>query len=212
MREVPEGKLKKEILNYIEIMLMKYIVEESLENFKFWSGGKARANLLTRTQLEKLDTELTAYFADWEEHPTDTEINDLFWFEFGFVCSLIGLMYKNDGNVYDSERWEEHVKEVLTRSEHVRDIFDIYWEGFKDSTELDCLTDDDEIKVEWDGYISDNWLDHAHEVLGARFPEINEDARDTFACEYWQNCETDEYNCDNFQIWWDEAKEEYEED
>lgn len=70
---------------------MKWIVEDSLTNFKFWSGAADRAKMLEYSELQELDDALPELFGD--ETPTDTQINDLFWFDFGTVCSLIGLKY-----------------------------------------------------------------------------------------------------------------------
>lgn len=67
---------------------MIYRVDENLTNFKFWSGGKDRADLLTYDELDELDGRICELLGD---EPTDTEINDLFWFDFDSVCSLIGL-------------------------------------------------------------------------------------------------------------------------
>lgn len=65
---------------------MIYIKKESLTNFKFWGGAVDRAKLLTYSELEKLDEILPNVFF---ETPTDTNINDLFWFEFDSVCRYI---------------------------------------------------------------------------------------------------------------------------
>lgn len=70
---------------------MEWIVEDSLTNFNFWSGAADNAKLLEYSELKELDEALPSYF---EGHtPTATEINDLFWFDFETVCSLIGLKY-----------------------------------------------------------------------------------------------------------------------
>lgn len=45
----------------------------------------------------------------------------------------------------------------------------------------------------------EDWLDHAHEVLDAYFPEVDSEIRATFACEYWQNGNTDEKNLKDFE-------------
>ena len=73
---------------------MQYLCDENLTNFKFWSGGKDRADMLTYEQLNQLDSALPELFG--EKTPTDTEINDLFWFDFGTVCNLIGLHYDEE--------------------------------------------------------------------------------------------------------------------
>ena len=66
---------------------MRYICDESLTNFEFWSGAKDRANLLTFSELEELDNQLEDFFC---EIPTQTQINDLFWFDFDSVCRMLG--------------------------------------------------------------------------------------------------------------------------
>lgn len=66
---------------------MQYIKEESLTDFEFWSGAKDNARLLTYSELEELDNLIPDFFGDT---PTETEINDLFWFDFESVCELIG--------------------------------------------------------------------------------------------------------------------------
>ena len=74
---------------------MKYTVEESLTQFKFWSGGKDRADMLTYSELEELDSFLEDLFADRPGGAADTDINDLFWFDFKFLVEE-GLGYEYD--------------------------------------------------------------------------------------------------------------------
>lgn len=76
---------------------MRWIVDDSMTNFKFWSGGEDRAKMLEYSELEELDSALEAYFGN--KIPTATEINDLFWYDFGTVCSLIGLTYDKEHDV-----------------------------------------------------------------------------------------------------------------
>ena len=64
--------------------------EQSLKNFEFWSGAKANAEMMTAEELDSVENELEAMYP---EGMTDTEINDLFWFDFEYVCDLIGLEY-----------------------------------------------------------------------------------------------------------------------
>ena len=62
--------------------------EESLRNFKFWSGAKDVVEKLTVEELDSIEILLE------EEYPegiTDTELNDMFWFEADFLLSCIGL-------------------------------------------------------------------------------------------------------------------------
>lgn len=64
--------------------------EQSLRNFEFWSGAKSNAEMMTCEELDSVENELEALYP---EGMTDTEINDLFWFDFDYVCELIGLEY-----------------------------------------------------------------------------------------------------------------------
>ena len=64
--------------------------EQSLRYFEFWSGAKANAEMMTAEELDSVESELEAMYP---EGMTDTEINDLFWFDFEYVCDLIGLEY-----------------------------------------------------------------------------------------------------------------------
>ena len=64
--------------------------EQSLRNFEFWSGAKDNAAMMTAEELDSVENELEAMYP---EGMTDTEINDLFWFDFEYVCDLIGLEY-----------------------------------------------------------------------------------------------------------------------
>lgn len=69
---------------------MKYTVEKSLSNFDFWSGGLTNASKLTSHELDEIESILESDL--WcERLPSETDINDLFWFDFDWVCGLIGL-------------------------------------------------------------------------------------------------------------------------
>ena len=67
--------------------------EQSLRYFEFWSGAKTNAVMMTAEELDSVESELEELYPDGM---TDTEINDLFWFDFEYVCELIGLEYDAD--------------------------------------------------------------------------------------------------------------------
>lgn len=79
--------------------------ETALRNFEFWSGAKDRADMLTSSQLDAIETELEQIYPDGM---TETELNDLFWFDFDFVCSLIGT---SEAAVFGEEEEEEQEEE-----------------------------------------------------------------------------------------------------
>ncbi len=69
--------------------------DTNLSDFNFWSGGEDRALLLTANELDDIGACLEDVYPDGL---TDVELNDLFWFDFEAMCSLIGL---DDGEVYE---------------------------------------------------------------------------------------------------------------
>lgn len=85
---------------------MQYIVDGSLSDFQFWSGGAVNASLLTDSELDDIGEQLEDSFG---HTPTDTEINDLFWFDFGSACSLVGLEYDemNDRVIREGDEKED---------------------------------------------------------------------------------------------------------
>lgn len=79
--------------------------ETALRDFGFWSGAKDRADMLTSSQLDAIETELEQLYPDGM---TETELNDLFWFDFDFVCSLIGT---SEAAVFGEDDEEEEETE-----------------------------------------------------------------------------------------------------
>ena len=67
---------------------MKLISELNLTNFEFWSG--ATQHEFTHSELKQLEHILEELYP---EGCTDTQINDLLWFEEQFLCVCIGLNY-----------------------------------------------------------------------------------------------------------------------
>lgn len=67
---------------------MIYTVEKPLSQFEFWSGAKKRTDHLTIEQLDRLDDLMPEVMG---ENPTDTAINDLFWFEDDYIAQLLGF-------------------------------------------------------------------------------------------------------------------------
>lgn len=73
---------------------MKYIVEESLRNFQFWSGGKERADNCSSDELDSIEEFLEEI--EPEDGWTDTAINDMFWFEFDTLAQHLGYKDEED--------------------------------------------------------------------------------------------------------------------
>lgn len=66
---------------------MKIYFDKPLSQFEFWSGAKDRADKLTIQELDRIGEILEECNGEME----DVKINDLFWFDFDYVCRLIGL-------------------------------------------------------------------------------------------------------------------------
>lgn len=66
---------------------MKLFKEESLSNFEFWSGGKDTAEYLTEQEFDQIETILEELYPDGM---SDTELNDLFWFEDDTIAEWLG--------------------------------------------------------------------------------------------------------------------------
>ena len=71
---------------------MNYTKQESLTNFTFWGGG--RAHEFSYSELQIIEDSFSDIFPTT---PTETEVNDLFWFDEEFICEFIGLDFKEYG-------------------------------------------------------------------------------------------------------------------
>jgi len=76
---------------YGGLLVMEYKVESALTNFDFWAG--AREHKFTYSELDELEHAIEELYPDG---CTDTNINDLFWFEEELLCSFIGVDYEED--------------------------------------------------------------------------------------------------------------------
>lgn len=83
---------------------MKIVTETRLTDFVFWCGAKDNASMLTYEEMEEVETMLEE-ICDGEI--TDTYINDLFWFDFEFICSLIGYKYNVEEDIIIREEIAE---------------------------------------------------------------------------------------------------------
>jgi len=72
---------------------MQITKELNLSNFEFWSGAKDHS--FTYSELTELQNSLEDLYP---EGTTETNINDLFWFEEEFLCECIGLDFEDYEN------------------------------------------------------------------------------------------------------------------
>ena len=69
---------------------MKIYEEKSLADFDFWSGAKNNAAMLTNEELEQFGDLLEDCYPDGIDATT---LNDIMWFDFEWVCEMLGLDY-----------------------------------------------------------------------------------------------------------------------
>ena len=74
---------------------MIVINETSLTDFRWWGGAELNARMLTESELDMLDDMLIELYPNGM---SETLINDVMWFEFDFVCGLLGLVYDCDND------------------------------------------------------------------------------------------------------------------
>lgn len=67
---------------------MKIYSEQSLRYFEFWSGAKDTVKYLTFEDLDRIEADLEEIAP--EEGYSDTEINDLFWFDEDLIAGFLG--------------------------------------------------------------------------------------------------------------------------
>ena len=67
---------------------MKIYSEKSLRNFEFWSGAKEHADELTSRQLDEVETILEDLYPEGMD---ETQINDLFWFDFDTIKEWLNI-------------------------------------------------------------------------------------------------------------------------
>ena len=80
---------------------MTYTIDESLENFHAWAGGKATLDvLIEKDDCEKVEDFIEQCFS----HPTDMDINDFLWFERDQIAEYLGYedwdAYENGDETY----------------------------------------------------------------------------------------------------------------
>lgn len=77
---------------------MKLISELNLNTFPFWGGAQDFAERLSTTELSNIKITLEELYP---KGITDTQLNDLFWFEDEWVCEVLGL---DIDEVYEREK------------------------------------------------------------------------------------------------------------
>ena len=71
---------------------MRIVSETTLTNFEFWSGARDNALRFTYQELEDLESVFEDLYG--EEGITDTQLNDIMWFEPETLCEWLGIDYE----------------------------------------------------------------------------------------------------------------------
>ena len=70
---------------------MTYKIEEALEDFNAWSGGRDTLDVLIEKGVcEQVEEMIEEWAADHDEPLTATEINDILWFERDAIAAYLG--------------------------------------------------------------------------------------------------------------------------
>lgn len=84
---------------------MIYTVEESLQDFKAWSGGEDTLdNLIEYNVVEQAEQYIEKIISGREELLTQTEIKDILWFkrdEIYRYCGIYNAVYGEDDKEYE---------------------------------------------------------------------------------------------------------------
>lgn len=81
---------------------MKVYTETSLTDFDFWSGAKYTAKYLTDDELDTIEAILEDIYPDGM---SETQINDIFWFEEDWIAEMLG--YENFEAIIQRDDKEE---------------------------------------------------------------------------------------------------------
>ena len=80
---------------------MQFLVERDLTNFEFWQGAKYTREHMTDEQVEQIEEILECDCPG--EYYTETQINNLFWFDSDLIAQWLGFE--------DFEQLEKHNEE-----------------------------------------------------------------------------------------------------
>lgn len=109
---------------------MRIVSEISVENFEAWSGAR---DTLNRIIEERKCNELEAILEDcYPDGMTDTELNDLLWFEADTVFEWVGIRTESEIREeleeakeelkYLNEEWEDAVSEEVDQINSNREM------------------------------------------------------------------------------------------
>ena len=88
---------------------MKYVVEESLDNFGAWSGGKDTLDTLReKGDVDSVECLIDEYISTSEDGWSDDDINNFLWFERDTIAQHLGY---SDWDEYEYGNKDEEDEE-----------------------------------------------------------------------------------------------------
>lgn len=88
---------------------MKYVVEESLDNFEAWSGGKDTLDTLReKGDCDSVECLIDEYISTSEDGWSDGDINNFLWFERDTIAQHLGY---SDWDEYEYGKKDEEEDE-----------------------------------------------------------------------------------------------------
>jgi hypothetical protein len=88
---------------------MKYVVEESLDNFGAWSGGKDTLDTLReKGDVDSVECLIDEYISTSEDGWSDGDINNFLWFERDTIAQHLGY---SDWDEYEYGNKDEEDEE-----------------------------------------------------------------------------------------------------
>lgn len=89
---------------------VKVCYETDLTNFEFWSGAQRTASVLTDKELSQISDMLDEMYP---EGMTETQINDIFWFEDDWIAEMLG--YSDFETLYNER--QDNIDEAVSNDQ-----------------------------------------------------------------------------------------------
>ena len=111
---------------------MRYYVEEHIENFKAWSGGRDTLETIRAyNKLDELEDYLQEVFID--STPSATDINDFLWFKSNTILNDLGIdtrtIKEKFSDICNDDEVEAEIKNIIGslkyNSNGVKGVLDI---------------------------------------------------------------------------------------
>ena len=120
---------------------MKIYTEQSLANFKFWSGAETTAQRIWEEQGSEGFDQLEAILEDlYPDGIDETDLNDLLWFDADTVYEWLGIDDEEEEDEEDDDDEEEETKPANDYVINVGDSWDDLTPQETFSTEQDAIS------------------------------------------------------------------------